>query len=70
MCFLIIMIHVTTRGLNVIVIRACIRGQGELPEDDEAMKLAKSGELRHFADVLGGFHCVDIKALKAYAMQS
>ena len=48
---------VTCKGLSVI--RACVRANGALPDDDDAEALARSGELRHFADALGGFDAVD-----------
>ena len=49
--------NVTTKGLNAI--RACIRANGKLPDDATAKALVESGDLRHFADVLGGFQVVD-----------
>ena len=40
------------------MIRACIRLKGHLPTDDISQGLARSGRLRHSADVLGGFNFV------------
>ena len=54
--------NITTKCLNAI--RACVKGNGDFPEDDIFMTYAQSGKLRHFSDALGGFDKVD-KALDA-----
>uniref|UniRef100_A0A0G4GXY4 Uncharacterized protein n=1 Tax=Chromera velia CCMP2878 TaxID=1169474 RepID=A0A0G4GXY4_9ALVE len=54
---------VSRKVLNVI--RACIRGNGTLPQDRDALALAVSGDLRHSAETLGGFPLVN-EALKQH----